>query len=302
MSVHAQPHAQPQAQLPIMGAPPLYSDTPLAVMHTPKFETGNVSLLELTRSATPNELDQSDPFTIEASHMALSHNSFIRGFNSIYQQAPRIQPADSVDFVGYCLAWHDCVAEHHHYEETEFFPAIDKAVGEKGVMDGAVEQHGASSYPAPSKLITNLSTAAFHDGLERFKSYLLEKGLHFSPMELIAIMDSFSEPLYTHLKAETPAILALSRFNTPQRPIDIVAMALEAGKKSVTVSFVFNVLPVFLLNMETVDFEGGMWHNVFPPFNKMVKWILTKGAPLWQRRRWRFASCSPDGKVKHLAV
>ncbi|KAL9118643.1 MAG: hypothetical protein Q9187_004807, partial [Circinaria calcarea] len=185
----------------------------------------------------------------------------------------------------YCLAWHDCVAEHHHYEETEFFPAIDKAVGEKGVMENAVEQH-----------------AAFHDGLERFKNYLLEKGVNFSHVDLIAIMDSFSEPLYAHLKAEPTSILALSRYNTPQTPIDIVAMALEAGKKSVTIGFVFNVLPVFLLNMETVDFEGGMWHNVFPPFNKVVKWILTRGAPLWQRRRWRFASCTPDGKFKHLAV
>ncbi|MCJ1295865.1 hypothetical protein MMC34_007429 [Xylographa carneopallida] len=257
-----------QAQVPMTGVPPLYSDTPLAMIHTPKYETGNA-----------------DPFTIEASHMALSHNSFIRGFNSIYQQAPRIKPTDSTDFVGYCLAWHDCVAEHHHYEETEFFTAIDKAVGEKGVMDGAVEQH-----------------AAFHDGLERFKSYLLEKGADFSYNELIAIMDSFSEPLYTHLKAEPPQILALSRFSTPERPIDIVAMALEAGKKSVTLKFVFNVLPVFLLNMETVDFEGGMWHNVFPPFNAAVKWVLTKAAPLWKRRQWRFASCTADGKVKQLAV
>ena len=115
-------------------------------------------------------------------------------------------------------------------------------------------------------------------------------------------MDSFSEPLYDHLKAEPQSILALARFNTPQRPIDILKMALEAGKKSVTLSFVFNILPVFLLNMETVEFEGGMWHNVFPPFNPAVKWILTKVATLWQRRRWRFASCTPDGKFKQLAV
>lgn len=115
-------------------------------------------------------------------------------------------------------------------------------------------------------------------------------------------MDSFAEPLYTHLKAEPPLILTLSRLNTPQTPIDIVAMALEAGKKSVTPAFVFNVLPVFLLNMETATFEGGMWHNVFPPFNVVVKWILTTAAPMWHRRRWRFASCTPDGQVKHLAV
>jgi hemerythrin-like domain-containing protein len=74
--------------------------------------------------------------------MALSHNSFIRGFNSIYQQAPRIQAIDRKDFIGYCMAWVDCVDQHHHYEETEFFPALDKAAGKVGLMDGAVEQHG----------------------------------------------------------------------------------------------------------------------------------------------------------------
>lgn len=74
--------------------------------------------------------------------MALSHNAFIRGFNSIYQQAPRIQAADKQDFVGYCIAWHDCVSQHHHYEETEFFPSLDKAAGKNGLMDGAVDQHG----------------------------------------------------------------------------------------------------------------------------------------------------------------
>ena len=49
-------HAGSQAQTPITGVPPLYSDTPLAVIHTPKFETGNVSLAELPRSAAPNLL------------------------------------------------------------------------------------------------------------------------------------------------------------------------------------------------------------------------------------------------------
>ena len=77
--------------------------------------------------------------------MVLSHNAFIRGFNSIYQQAPRIQPSDTKDFIGYCLAWHDCVEEHHRYEETLFFPAIEDAVGEKSVMDGEIEQHGKTN-------------------------------------------------------------------------------------------------------------------------------------------------------------
>jgi len=104
---------------------PLYADTPLALLSTPAFLTG-----------------KNDPFTMGASHMTLSHNSLIRGFNSIYQQAPRISQSDYSDFFGYCLAWHRCVEEHHMHEEVNYFPEIEKATGQKGVMDGEVEQHG----------------------------------------------------------------------------------------------------------------------------------------------------------------
>lgn len=100
--------------------------------------------------------------------MALSHNAFIRGFNSIYQQAPRVeQSADKTDFVGYCLAWIDCVLAHHHYEETELFPNINKAAGKTDLMASAVHQH-----------------EAFYSGMEQLKSYLEEKGDAFSGAEV----------------------------------------------------------------------------------------------------------------------
>ncbi|TGO18198.1 hypothetical protein BTUL_0011g00020 [Botrytis tulipae] len=169
--------------------------------------------------------------------------------------------------------------------KTEFFPAIEKAAGRKGLMDGAVDQH-----------------AAFHDGLERFKSYLQEKGPSFSSKELIKIMDSFSESLYNHLKEEPQAIAGLSQYNTPETPIDILAIAAEAGKKQVNISFLFNILPVFFFNMESVEFENGLWHTSFPPVNKPVKWLMTKGAPMRQHRLWRFASCTADGDYRQLAV
>lgn len=76
--------------------------------------------------------------------MTLSHNALIRGFNSIYQQAPRLSPSENNDFVGYSLAWNTCVEKHHLYEETLFFPAIEAATGVKGIMDSEVEQHGKS--------------------------------------------------------------------------------------------------------------------------------------------------------------
>lgn len=92
------------------------------------------------------KLYKKDPFTMGASHMTLSHNSLIRGFNSIYQQAPRISASDYKDFTGYCLAWHRCVEQHHMHEEVNYFPEIERMTGQKGVMDGEVEQHGMRSH------------------------------------------------------------------------------------------------------------------------------------------------------------
>jgi hypothetical protein len=70
--------------------------------------------------------------------------ALIRGFNSIYQQAPRLSASDYKDFSGYCLAWHRCVEQHHMHEEANYFPEIERVTGQKGVMDGEVEQHGKS--------------------------------------------------------------------------------------------------------------------------------------------------------------
>lgn len=82
---------------------------------------------------------------MDASHMALVHNVLIRGYNSIYQQAPHIQPADYRDFLGYCLAWHDMVQGHHDSEEEVLFPGIEEATGVKGIMDGEKAEHGKST-------------------------------------------------------------------------------------------------------------------------------------------------------------
>lgn len=144
----------------------------------------------------------------------MSHNCFIRGFNSIYQQAPRVrEPADKEEFSEYCVAWVDLVLTHHHYEETDFFPNVNKAAGQTGLMAGAVHEH-----------------EAFQTGMKRFKDYLLDVGAEFESDELIGIMESFQDPLYRHLKAEPDEIVALAKHSTPERPIDILAIADAAGK------------------------------------------------------------------------
>jgi hypothetical protein len=126
--------------------PPMYTDHPLALIPTPFHTTGST-----------------DPFTREASNMTLSHNALIRGFNSIYQTAPRlfsesefkgVEPPSAMsrlskpeqagyqkDFVEYCLAWARLLDEHHRVEEEGIFPAVERIVGEKDVMGRETEEH-----------------------------------------------------------------------------------------------------------------------------------------------------------------
>lgn len=81
-------------------------------------------------------------YTEFGSHMALVHNVIIRGYNSIYLQAPHVKRADVVDFLHYCLAWYIVVVCHHDSEEHVLFPDIEKATGVKGIMDVDVQEHG----------------------------------------------------------------------------------------------------------------------------------------------------------------
>lgn len=78
--------------------------------------------------------------------MALVHNIIIRGFNSIYLQAPKVKQDDVVDFLHYCQAWHVLMIGHHDSEESILFPGIEEATGVKGIMDADVQEHGTSFF------------------------------------------------------------------------------------------------------------------------------------------------------------
>lgn len=95
--------------------------------------------------------------------MALMHNAIIRALNSIYKQAPHVEAKDNKDFIDYALCWYEILysmpygfvegrfqktanldSDHHESEEEFFFPAVEQAADEKGIMDTNVEQHRAS--------------------------------------------------------------------------------------------------------------------------------------------------------------
>jgi hypothetical protein len=114
----------------------------------------------------------------------------------------------------------------------------------------------ASSATKAGAVALTSNAAAFH-----YFAILKNAESDFKPTSLLEIMDSFSEPLYTHLAAEPQALLALSRFASPDKQFDLVQIEREQGKKAVNLNFALNVLPIFMNNMEFVAFEGGMWKN-----------------------------------------
>jgi len=76
--------------------------------------------------------------------MALIHNAILRGYNTIYLQAPHVQPADYEDFIGYCLTWYRLVKSHHDDEEENLFPKVVEVLGKKDdeVWGGTHGEHG----------------------------------------------------------------------------------------------------------------------------------------------------------------
>ncbi|CAD6583652.1 MAG: hypothetical protein ASARMPRED_001462 [Alectoria sarmentosa] len=238
----------------------LSRDKLLPLIITPAYATGKVNyptpalnlpilLPEDTMCLRPF---QDDPFTIYASHITLSHNAFIRGFNSIYQQAPYITRADHKDFIGYCTAWYTCVGEDHSREEVRLFWAMEEAIGVKGILDHEVT-----------------FASVYHDDMQKLKNYLLSfehfrnPETEFDVSRLLCLMDTIAHPLHTHLASVPQSILALSRFSTPKRPIDPLKIdrSIDVLDEKKTTNYIFNVLPAWLLNMETEEFEGGRWKD-----------------------------------------
>lgn len=89
--------------------------------------------------------------------MCLLHNSIIRGFNSIYQQAPHVPESETAHFIGYALTWHRFVESHHDDEEANLFTKVEEVLDDKNIWAETHEEHGknlshltiANSNPPP---------------------------------------------------------------------------------------------------------------------------------------------------------
>jgi hypothetical protein len=215
--------------------------------------------------------------------MCCVHNVLIRGINSIYKQAPYVQPADFKAFVGFALSWYKIVHHHHRSEEEHFFDEVDKSFG-KGVMSQCLQEH-----------------EAFHEGLDKYNTYLtsLSRTEHkFSGPALQKIIDDFAPALGLHLKHEIDILMGLHRFDDEALVSSLWDKAVAAGIKDLSFSSFVEDIPFYLLNHD-LTFEGGI-HTNFPPFPPPVRFIMSHVLTLWHWNWWRFAACNTSGRPQAL--
>jgi hemerythrin-like domain-containing protein len=81
--------------------------------------------------------------------MAHVHNTILRGYNSIYLQAPHIKDADKADFINYALTWFRFVKSHHDDEEKELFPKVASLLGEEDIWAETHAEHGPFLFSSP---------------------------------------------------------------------------------------------------------------------------------------------------------
>lgn len=136
-----------------------------------------------------------------AEDMIIIHNMILRIMNTVYLQCIKVEesPDDVADFVAYATEWGKMVEEHHHTEETEVFPEIEKMAGIPGLMAANIAQH-----------------EAFTGGLHAYLEYLgmVRRGDEaYSGQKLKGIIDSFMPGLRDHLSDEIDTLLKLGDYD-----------------------------------------------------------------------------------------
>ena len=117
--------------------------------------------------------------------MALTHNTIFRALNAIYAQALHVTAGtqDAADMLTYCTIVFDFIHHHHLFEETMYFPEIEKASGIPGLMDSNLEEH-----------------RKLDDGLERFRKFAETTSKDkYSGEKLRGILDSFAADFEAHM-------------------------------------------------------------------------------------------------------
>jgi hypothetical protein len=136
---------------------------------------------------------------------------------------------------------------------------------------------------------------SFLGGLAKFNDYLaqLAEPYDFNGNELRRIMDTFQDPFVAHFHNEIATIASFADLPSAPKPssqkaVEAAAIFRAWGKKTVAKAGYTDVVPFFLLNLDTT-YENGMWAS-WPPMPAPIKWGLR--AAIRQVSHGRYMHCN----------
>ncbi|KAM5353568.1 hypothetical protein ACJ41O_000218 [Fusarium nematophilum] len=236
-------------------------------------------LIRTPTSTLPNGV-KPDMFYRCASGMACAHNIIIRGLNSIYLQAPYIQPEDEGAFLRYCACFYEFTHIHNTGEEEDLFPTIEEMSGVRGIMDRNIAQH-----------------YAFKQGLDEYSAYIAAclRGVQkYNGDTLVGIIDVFGNTLTTHLTEEISTILNLARYGDRMAKLE---KRFKARAKEDTSQLLVTSTRTWAFFNHDKEYEDGLWKN-WPQVPALAAFTVRRVTYWFHADWWKFTPCDPWGKPR----
>jgi hemerythrin-like domain-containing protein len=131
------------------------------------------------------------------------HNCIFRALNSAYLNSERVKPGspDVPNLLMFCHFVCQLMGAHHDWEETSYFPALEKFAGAPGLLKSNVEEHGT-----------------FEEPLSDFNAFCINPNTAklYSPEKFRAMIDEFAPALGSHLHAEPETLYRLRHFDSTE--------------------------------------------------------------------------------------
>jgi len=144
--------------------------------------------LKLYKCLPVPRLNWKDVYELHAIRMALVHNIFIRGYNSMLYYSGQVEPATQQfrSFLSYCATMNHALQDHHQASESIYFPFLEEKFG-AGSMDSGIAAHRSfeSASAVFQQLVHSLqggqvqfSVSSFRDSIHAFLPNLRDNFEH----------------------------------------------------------------------------------------------------------------------------
>ncbi|KAG8865407.1 hypothetical protein FRB96_000297 [Tulasnella sp. 330] len=219
-----------------------------------------------------------DVWELQAIRMVIIHNVLIRAYNSMLHYSTQVSPDDAKrvsSFIRYCDVMNATLHEHHHVEESSYFPWLEERLG-AGSMVANVEGHHAFETPFKA--------------FEELVASIRDEKAPFVPDEFRSAVYGFLPPLLDHLMAEVETIRVDKVKHIPE--VEMRKMESDTEKMIRKHSNVTTSVQACAVNG---DEKYGLW---FPPAPAPVLWVCMNITYRFNSDIWAFGACTKNRKIK----